>query len=824
MTKRALPVPQAFPGIDASTRTVPRREPDLPTDFRLAPAAAAAWTAAALATRLPAEEAAAAGSLLACAGLTLGLLCVASRGRTVAALLVPLLLPLAAGCLVMLAAAGSVAGFTAGPVDEAARENAIVTVTLRPSSDAAPVRADYGEARYVLRAMVAAGSYSGRSFTAASPVVVFGDGQWKRIGRGDTVRSVGRLRSPDQPGKEVAVFLPAAPPVVEPARGAEDYTRDLRHEFSSRALARGAGDGGLLPGMAIGDRSVLDERLGEAMKATGLTHLTAVSGTNCSYVLAFAFLAARAARVPRPAAAGAALIALAAFVFLVRPEPSVLRAAVMGAIGIFAVLTGRGRMSLPLLFLAVIVLLAADPWLHFSYAFLLSVSATAGLILIGPLLASRFAAVLPVWAARLLAVPVAAQLACTPLLVMLQPSLSVYAVPANLAAAPVVPFVTIAGMLAVAAIAAWPPAAEPFLAVGQLGSGWVAAIARIGSGAPFAQVPWVPGAPGALLAAALSLLIVFGIAATVRPGRAARPHRAVVRFGAAALCLLAGCALGAAGVILFQPRAGIPPGWVVAGCDVGQGDAFVVNTGPGHALVIDAGPDRGAVDECLSDLAVTVVDLLVVTHLHEDHYAGAAGVFEGRQVKELRYSSNEPTLPRELSAPARAVGLEPVRIAAGDVGQAGGVRWEALWPPPSGDGGTGRSAGTGYGSENDASAVLLVQIPGPMRPATALFTGDIEQDASRRLLSAHPGLARDGVDVLKVPHHGARNGGGMILEVLRPRLALISSGEGNDYGHPHPQVVADLRRQSVYAARTDRLGTFTVSLDTAGLEVRPLAD
>jgi competence protein ComEC len=294
------------------------------------------------------------------------------------------------------------------------------------------------------------------------------------------------------------------------------------------------------------------------------------------------------------------------------------------------------------------------------------------------------------------------------------------------------------------------------------------------------------------------------------------------------LCLVTGCTLGAAGVILLQPRAGIPAGWVVAGCDVGQGDAFVINAGPGRALVIDAGPDPGAVDECLSDLAVTVVDLLVVTHLHEDHYAGAAGVFEGRQVKELRYSSNEPTLPRELSVLARAAGLEPVRIAAGDAGQAGGVKWEALWPPPSGDARTCPPAcppaGTGYGNENDSSAVLLVEIPGPVRPATALFTGDIEQDASRRLLSAHPGLARHGVDVLKIPHHGARNGGGTILEVLRPGLALISSGEGNDYGHPHPQVVADLRRQSIYAARTDRLGTFTVSLGAAGLEVRPMTE
>ncbi|MHA7262143.1 ComEC/Rec2 family competence protein [Arthrobacter sp. TMN-37] len=780
-----------------------------------------------MATRLPADDALAWGALLACAALGAGGFCFTLRDRT--ALLVPLLLPLAAGCLVTLAAAGSLAAFTDGPVDEAARGGETVTVILHPSTDAAPLPTAHGEERFLLRATVSAGSREGRSFTAASPVVVFADRQWKRIGRGDTVRAVGTLRSPDRPGREVALFIPAASPVVERAAGAEDYTRDLRREFSSRALARGAGDGGLLPGMAIGDRTVLDARLDQAMKATGLTHLTAVSGANCSYVLAFVFLAARAVRLPRPVAAGAALVALGGFVFLVRPEPSVLRAAVMGAIGIFAVLSGRGRVSLPLLFLAVLALLAADPWLHSSYAFVLSVAATAGLILLGPVLAGRFALVLPVWAAQLLAVPVTAQLACTPILILLQPSLSVYAVPANLAAAPVVPFVTVAGMLAVAALAVFPPAVEPFLAVGQVGSWWVATVARAGSAAPLGQVPWVPGLPGAILAAALSLLLVLGIVFGVRKPEDRSPalHRVMARHGTIALCLIGGAVLGVAAVFLLSTRREEADGWVVTGCDVGQGDAFVLNTGRGHAVVIDAGPDPGAVDECLGHLAVTVVDLLVITHLHEDHYGGAAGVFEGRQVKELRYSSAEPSLPRGLGALARNAGLEPLRIAAGASGQAGGVQWEALWPPmdAAGPPGAGPAGGTASsGSENDASAVLFVRIPGPTRPVTALFTGDIEQDASRRLLAGYPGLAGNGVDILKVPHHGARNGGTAIVEALRPGVALISAGEGNDYGHPHPQVLSGLRRQSVYAARTDRLGSFTVSLGSSGMEVRALTD
>jgi competence protein ComEC len=115
-----------------------------------------------------------------------------------------------------------------------------------------------------------------------------------------------------------------------------------------------------------------------------------------------------------------------------------------------------------------------------------------------------------------------------------------------------------------------------------------------------------------------------------------------------------------------------------------------------------------------------------------------------------------------------------------------------------------------------------VEIPTPGRTVRALFTGDIEEDASRRLLGRHPELGYRGIDVLKIPHHGARNGGTAIFGTLRPRLALLSSGQGNDYGHPHPEVVAGLRKLAIFTARTDRLGTFTVSIPGGALEVRSL--
>ncbi|MDN4611483.1 ComEC/Rec2 family competence protein [Arthrobacter burdickii] len=230
-----------------------------------------------------------------------------------------------------------------------------------------------------------------------------------------------------------------------------------------------------------------------------------MSGANCSYVVAFAFLGLRAVRLPRPPAAAGAVMALVGFVMLVRPEPSVLRAAVMGTIGVAAVLSGRGRASLTLLMLSIIILLAVDPWLSVSFAFLLSVAATLGLVTAGPKAADTLSLVMPRVAAQLLAIPLMAQLFCTPILVLIQPVLPMYSLPANVLASPVVPAITLVGMLAVLALVAAPVLAQPLIAAAQWGTRWVEGVADTLAAAPVASLPWIPGAPGAAVAALASL-------------------------------------------------------------------------------------------------------------------------------------------------------------------------------------------------------------------------------------------------------------------------------------------------------------------------------
>lgn len=814
-------------------------------DLRLLPAATAAWAAAALAVRSDPTAVTGAGMLAAIAGMVLAVLvCTVPGSRHPVALLVPALAlaPVAALTLVLLAAGGSLSRAHVGPVHEAARSGIPFTAELRVTGEPSPLEpGTFGGDRYLVDAAVVGGVLRGKDFAAATPVVVIGATEWARVGTGDTVRVLGTAKPADRVGKAAAVFLPASQPILGEATGWLGYTGDLRDRF--RELAdRDGRDGGLLPGMALGDRIGLEPGLEESMRTTGLTHLTAVSGANCSYVIAFTFFGLRMVRLPRLPAGAGAVLALAGFVMLVRPEPSVLRAAVMGAIGVAAVLSGRGRVSLTLLMLSIVVLLTVDPWLSVSYAFVLSVAATLGLVTAGPMMVRSLEAVLPRSLAQLLAIPLTAQLFCTPVLVLIQPALPVYSLPANVLASPVVPAITLLGMIAVLALVAAPVLAPPLVAAAQCGTRWVAGVADTLAAAPAASLPWIPGVPGAVTAALSSLVLLLLMARQdaladrwtsgagggpaghppaphLQEGRSGydggrdsgyrTPRRNRLTLFAAGFVLTAAVMVG----ILLIGRMTAPPrdDWVLAMCDVGQGDGIVIRTTPGHALVVDTGPDPDAMDRCLDDLQIGVIDALVVTHLHDDHYGGISGAIRGRQVAALYYSSGEDGLPPEVTAAAAAAGVEAEQVSSTTAVEVPPIEVDLLWPLPEAQ----------PAEENNASAVLEVVVPTQDRPITLLLTGDLEEDAAAVLLSSIPALRDGRVDILKIAHHGARNGGSELIHAVNPGLALISVGEDNEYGHPHPSILDTLDSSGIPTARTDELGSFTVDIVDGTMEVRP---
>nr|WP_228512234.1 ComEC/Rec2 family competence protein [Clavibacter sp. VKM Ac-2872] len=360
---------------------------------------------------------------------------------------------------------------------------------------------------------------------APVPVAVFATGGGGRgggsgvgrLGVGVVVRLSAAVHDAD-PGDRAAYLLLArgAPEPVGDPVGPLGIADDLRSGLAGAAAdLRGPG-AQLLPGLAIGDVSAVTPALAQTMKDSSLTHLTAVSGANCAVIVGLVLALAAAAGLRRPARAVAALAALGAFVILVTPQPSVLRAAVMAAVLIVSTASGRPSRGLPGLSLAVVVLLTSDPWLARDLGFALSVLATAGLLVLAPPLAERLSRHLPRRLAEALAIPVAAQVACQPVLLVLQPGLPVHGVLANVLAEPAAAPATIGGLVACVVLPIWPAAGGLVLRLAWLPAAWIAAVASVMSRLPAGRVPWASG-PAGVIALAVAIALVVAVVALGRP-------------------------------------------------------------------------------------------------------------------------------------------------------------------------------------------------------------------------------------------------------------------------------------------------------------------
>ncbi|WP_082575069.1 ComEC/Rec2 family competence protein [Arthrobacter sp. Soil763] len=421
------------------------------------------------------------------------------------------------------AAAGSVqrhANDVARAISGEAAVLAELDVAEDPRRLAAPDRPG-SAGRWAVPATLRVLAFDGRRVEVRVPLVVMGGQGWEQARPGQRIRATGKLKSAGSAGREAGILAASSAPTV--LRDAGGWTRapaDLARNFGA-ASAELAGDAaGLLPGMITGNTARLDPQLAAAMQTVGMTHLTAVSGANCSLVLGALVLAARSLRFPRPAAAAAALTGLLLFVLMVGPDASVLRAAVMGAVGLAGLAFGRAGRGLSLLCVATTGLLLTDPALATDIGFALSVVATLGIVAAGRSIMDWLPAAVPRSLAAALAVPLSAQLFCGPVIVLLQPQFSSYALPANLAAAVLVAPITLLGTAAVPLLAAAPALAAVPIAVAGIFAGAVAAIARYFAGLPGAALPWPEGAFGAATMAAFSVLSLAAVWLACHPAAA----------------------------------------------------------------------------------------------------------------------------------------------------------------------------------------------------------------------------------------------------------------------------------------------------------------
>ncbi|GAB2971721.1 ComEC/Rec2 family competence protein [Saccharothrix stipae] len=610
--------------------------------------------------------------------------------------------------------------------------------------------------------------------------------RWRDLLPGQRVTARGTLAPPRGGGLTVAVLRVRGPPQgVTEAPVWQRVAEDLRAGLRRASTALDPEPAGLLPALVVGDTSGLPPRVVEEFRTAGLAHVLAVSGANLAILCGAVLLLLRLLRVgPRGCAAGA-MAALVGFVVLAGPEPSVLRAAVMGAVALLALVLGRERSALPALAAAVVVLVLYDPELATEPGFGLSVVATAALVLLAP----RWAAAMkergvPVGFAEALAVPVAANLATAPLVAGFSGQVSLVAVLANLLVAPVVAPATVLGVLAAVLAQVHEPTARLVVEVAGPAAGWLITVGRHAAAVPGAAVGWPSGWVGGL---SLVGVLLLGYAVT----RLRRLRTLVVAAAVGAVVVL---------VPLNVVSPGWPvPGWSVVACDVGQGDAVVLATAErDRAVLVDTGPDPVPVLSCLRRLGVRRIPLVVLSHLHADHVGGLAAVMAERGVGAVAVGpSRQPEWAwEEVRERARTAGVRVVEMGVGQRLSWPGLQLDVLGPRagPVGEANT---------AVNDASLVL--------RATTAagrvLLTGDIELAGQADLLGGHVDLR---ADVLKVPHHGSRYSSPAFLAAVQPRIALVSVGAGNRYGHPSGVLVDALTSRGALVLRTDRDGDTAV--------------
>jgi len=675
-------------------------------------------------------------------------------------------------------------GATAMSIRQASLENSVITQHFDSRIDfIAQVMTDpntTSSGNYSFTARLLSFETRDEHFALRVPVRIISK-SWIEVLPGQMISSHGTVLSTQE--SRVAALL-IVDDTLEAITPASTWAQALGTIRTGLRIHSGLGDAGaLIPGMVLGDTSKQTPEFKNQMKRAGLTHLVAVSGANFAIVSSFVlwcmqFLIRR--NNYRILATAAALLC---FIALVRPSPSVLRAAAMAAVLLSAQLTKRTTDSLPALGFAIAAVVIGDPWQSRDAGFALSVLATAGLLLLAPIIQARLPAHQKL--AGALAPPIAAMVFCSPILVALSGYLSPISIIANLLAAPFVAPITIVGF-----IAALVSPIAPFLTTGllfviRIPAGLIAAIARWGSDFPVLTIH--NGVMGFVI-----VILLVGIIWLFKKNW--KRNTAVVVVVILSLTWLQRWPSGE---------------WQIANCDVGQGDSMVINLSHHSAIVIDVGPDPVAEDKCLRNLGITDIPLLILSHFHADHVGGLSGLLRSRDVDQVWISNNLQPIMESTKSLSMLSKSKILTVQKGLIAQIAGIKFEVLWPEN-----TTRTFASlpGDGSEINNSSIAMLVTTADWNMFTA---GDLELPAQNAIL----GAVRE-VDIYKVCHHGSRYQDRNLMSALSAQVAVISVGAKNTYGHPAPETIAFLTTLGTQVVRTDTDGAVAITAKKHHLQVR----
>jgi competence protein ComEC len=600
---------------------------------------------------------------------------------------------------------------------------------------------------------------------------------------------------------------------------------------AERALGRGMPDheSALARGFVLGEDDRIDSFTRQDFQRSNLTHLLAVSGENVILLCVLAWPLLALLGLTLRARLVGVLCLIAIYVPVTGAGPSIQRAGVMGAAGLVAALADRPRSRWYAVLLAAAVTLAINPRADGDVGWQLSFAAVIGIMLWAKRLAGLISPGSRRGSARralaeAVAVTASATIATAPLMAEAFDQFSPAALPANVLAAPAVAPAMWLGMLTgiLGQLPVLP--VEPINWLDSLCLAYIAQIAHWLAAPDWALLTvhlrsvWAVAAAYAVLVAAMELLLRRlqhrrELLAHRRAGRGFRSENASLRsaktslevssrnLGRPVAVALAAVAVFTAAVWPFDGgEAAGPPGTdlIVRVLDVGQGDSILLQPPGAQPVLVDTGPPGDHVENRLHALGIEHLAAIVISHDQSDHAGDLGALLSSVRVDRLIYGRDDSRLRRA----ALAAGTQPFQLAEGSALDFGALRLIALWPPRVLEGET----------REDPNLLCLVLLA-HWRHFSMLLTGDAEAEA----VPMDPGP----IDVLKVSHHGSDDGGlEQLLERSFPKLAVISVGEGNSYGHPTAGTMSELRSHRVLVMRTDRQGELEIDAARDGWTAR----
>lgn len=552
---------------------------------------------------------------------------------------------------------------------------------------------------------------------------------------------------------------------------------------------------GLLRGMVLGGDAGLDDSTVQDFRTAGLAHILAVSGQNVLLIVILVRAILIALGLGRRWRLAVPAVVIVLYVALCGAQASVIRAGVMGLAALAALAASRTSSRVYALLLAAIAVLALNPRASADVGAQLSFAAVAGIMAFTAPLARRLER-LPRWAAEAFAVTAGATIFTAPLMAHHFGVVSVVSLAANVLGEPLIAPIVWLGSLTAAIGQISQPLASLLGAPNSFLLGALISLAHAAAAMPGAQLETAHFSAWQL-AASYAAIVLLALAVN---GRLPAP---LAVSGGRAKGVLACALVVVTAWVLLRPPPALLHGPAVAMLDVGQGDAILVRGSGGCSALIDGGPPGGGLMRQLRELGVRRIDAVVATHAESDHFGGLLDLASAGELPvETLIDGGGNTDRADFQRMRRefaAGGARSIPAVAGRLWRCGDLSIRLVGPAPL------SPDAPPPANPNERAAVTVVDA-GPLR---MLASGDAE---SPQLAS----LALPSVDLLKVSHHGSADPGlGQLLARLRPRLALIGVGADNRFGHPVPQVLADLQAAGVQTFRTDRDGEIVV---------RPAAD